>query len=54
MLRTAGNVELLEANTTRHEVFSGNGKSDSKITCRFHARLSRGRHCGYSSEVEDG
>lgn len=42
---TAGNVELLEADTTRHEVFSGNRKPDSKTTCKFHARLSGGTHC---------
>ena len=47
---TAGNVKLLEANTARYEVFSGNGESDSKITSKFRARISGGRHCDYSSE----
>lgn len=49
-----GNTKLLEADTTRYEVFSRNGKSDSKITCGFHARLSRGRHYGYSNYIQTG
>ena len=54
MQHTAGNVELLEANTTCYEVFSRNRESDSKIACKFHARLSGGRHCDNSNEVPDG
>ena len=46
---TIGNTKLLEADTTCDEVFSRNRKSDSKIACRFHGRLSRGRHCGYNN-----
>ena len=45
-----GNIELLEANTTRDEIFSGNRKSNSKITCKFHARLPGGRSCECSSK----
>ena len=41
---TTGNTELLEADTTCDEVFSGNRESDGQITCRFHARLFGGRH----------
>ncbi len=51
---TVGDVKLLEANTTRHEVFSGTREPNSKITCRVHARLSGGRHCDYSIVVSDG
>ena len=54
MQHTTGNTELLEADTTCYEIFPGNRESDSKIACRFHARLSRGRHCGYSSGVHYG
>ena len=51
MHNTAGNTKLLEANSTRHEVLSGNGESDCKVTHGFHARLSGGRDCDYSSGV---
>ena len=51
---TAGNIELLEANTTCYEVLSRNRESDSKIACRFHAGLSRGRHRDSSNELQDG
>ena len=49
-----GNTELLETDTTRDEVFPGNRESDSKVARRFHARLSGGRHCGYSLGIHDG
>ena len=49
MQHMTGNTELLEADTTRYEIFPGNREFDSKITCRLHARLSGGGHCGYSS-----
>lgn len=52
--RMTGNTEFLEADTTCDEVLSGNRESDSKIACRFHAGLSGGRHCVYSSGVRDG
>ena len=54
MPHTTGNAELLEADTTRYEIFPGNRESDSKIAYRFHARLSGGRNCGYSSGIKFG
>ena len=54
MQHMTGNTELLEADTTRYEIFPGNRESDSKIACRLHARLSGGGHCGYSSGVHYG
>ena len=50
---TTGNTKLLEADTTCDEVFPGSRKPNSKITCRFYARLLRGRHCDHSTEVLD-
>lgn len=49
MQHISGNTKLLEADTTRYEIFPGDRESDSKIACRFHARLSGGRNCDYSS-----
>lgn len=51
---TAGNIELLEANTACYEVLSRNRESDSEIACKFHARLSGGRHRNSSNELQDG
>jgi len=38
-----GNIELLEANTTCHEVLPGAGKPHGEATTKFHARISGGR-----------
>lgn len=40
---TIGNIELLEADTTRDEVLSGKRKPYSAVTSRLYARLPGGR-----------
>ena len=43
-LSISGNVELLEANIPRHEIFQRNRKSHGKVTREFHARFLGGEY----------
>ena len=40
----AGNIKLLEANTTCHEILSGGREPRCKITGEFYARIFGGKH----------
>lgn len=43
-----GNTQFLEADTTRDEIFQGDGESKRKTTPEFHARLSRGEDLSHA------
>ena len=50
-LSIPGNVELLEANIPRHEIFQRNRKSYGKVTGEFHARLLGGEYQQPSGDI---